>query len=267
MRRQISLALVGVLLAGCALPGLVFAEEAAPAFPYGRWEGSVIGEGLDKEGKPKQPIAVKIWLSDNGDGTVGISISTPAVPFAFSTKPSTPQKVSGGWDLPVTVAYGKGKRAIRGTGVVKLRERTDGWYAWGSGTGSALGSKEGSGHGSATRATTESRSLVDQFLSPIKDTAESFVDDTAVPVPTEYPEAEFADTPAEPPTEPPAGTSTDAEPTPVSATEVDEAAPNGVEAFAILMALLLMYGVLGILMFLGIIPPIASDIEVIGGTP
>jgi len=247
MRRPTVLAIAGLLLLACVLPAIASAEEEEATFPYGRWEGSVIGEGLDKEGKEKKPIAVKVWLSDNGDGTVGMSVSTPAVPFAFSAEPSTPRKVNGGWDVPVTVAYGKGKRSIKGTGTVQLRQRADGWYAWGSGTGSALGSKQGSGHGSATRVTQESTSRVEQILSPLKDTIESFTKDEAVPVPTVYPEAEFA-TPPETPAEAPV--------VPVAAPgeDVDQATPNEIGAFLILLLVLLVYGITGLLLFLGVGP-------------
>jgi hypothetical protein len=196
MRQRLAIAMVCLLVLAFALPALASAEEAGSSFPYGRWEGSAIGEGLDREGKPKVPIAVKVWLSDNGDGTVKMTVSTPAVPFSFDAQPATAQKVSGGWDVPVTVSYGSGKRSIRGSGTLRLRQRTDGWYAWGSGSGSALGSQEGSGHGSARRVT-ETSSLVDQFLGPIKDTFESFGDSEAVAVPTNYPEGEFEAAPVE----------------------------------------------------------------------
>jgi hypothetical protein len=193
-----------LLIVLAAAPSLTaFAEEAstpAAAFPYGRYDGSVIGVGLDREGKPKVPIAVKVWLSEGDEGAVKITVSTPALPFSVDTNPATPQRVDGGWDLAVSGAYGSGKTSIRGSGTLRLRQRADGWYAWGSGTGSVLGGQEGSGYGSAKRVVEES-SVVDQFLSPITDTFGSFGDSGPVPPPEEYPAAEFSEVPAETPAE------------------------------------------------------------------
>jgi hypothetical protein len=243
MRRSCALLLLAVLLT--AGPTLVAsAEEAEAPFPYGRWEGSAVGDGLDEEGNPKTPIAVKIWLSRGDDGTVTVTVSTPAVPFSFDAEPATPTKVAGGWDLPVTVAYGTGERAINGSGIVRLRQRADGWYAWGSGSGSALGGQPGSGHGSAKRVSVES-SLFDQVWGPIKDTAGSVAgsvvgEDAPVAVPEEYPEAEFAEAPAEASAE---------EPVSVDPARRD-AAPAALANFLILLILFVLYGIYGLLMFL-----------------
>jgi hypothetical protein len=190
MRRTCALALFCLLATVLLVPGSVLAEEAASGFPYGKYTGSASANSGSGD-----PVAITLWLSDNGDGTVGISVSTPAVPFAFDANPATPVPVSGGYDLPVSVAYGSGDNGINGSGSAQLRRRSDGWYLWGTGSGTALGNS-GSGKGSATLVSSDA-GLADQFIGPIKDTFGSFTSDTEVAAPTDYPADEFADaTPA-----------------------------------------------------------------------
>jgi hypothetical protein len=188
MRRIFVLAWIVALAVALIAPATAAAVEG---FPYGKWTGSAVGDS------GANPVAVTVWLSDNGDGTVGITVSTPAVPFAFDANPGTPIPVNGGFDLPITVAYGSGDNAISGSGTIRLRKRTNGWYAWGSGSGSALGNS-GGGRGSANLVS-EKVSIVDQFISPFADTFGPGSGDGPTPMPEEYPAGEFNDAPPAPP--------------------------------------------------------------------
>lgn len=170
-------------------PAAALAEEAA-GFPSGRYDGSAMANS-----KPQSLVSVKIWLTEKADGTVGITISTPRVPLPFSAADATPKAVPGGYDLPLSVAYGSGKMGINGSGLLQLRQRGDSWLLWGTGSGTALG-KSGSGRGSAGRAT-QSVSTGDSVVGSLEDFFGGGSAVETIEQPTEYPEAEFAEAPSE----------------------------------------------------------------------
>jgi|GEM_PF-5349420 len=123
---------------------------------------------------------------------VGITISSPKLPVPISAADAMPRRVTGGYDLDLSVDYGSGKMGAKGSGLIRIRQRADGWHLWATGSGTALG-KSGTGRASATRMT-ESVSMADQIGGSIKDFfGGGDKKEEVVNQPSEYPEEEFTE--------------------------------------------------------------------------